>query len=386
MVDLSLLPGRWPERLLALREQFMVLDDRVAGLDEAALLRSWRRCLGAGPDRRAVARLPRVGQGASVGAVEQRVIGRVTALIGASIDAAGAVAIATDMAGTVIHTAGRPESLPPFWRALFEPGTSMAEPVLGTSAPTLASIERRPQTVIRDAHFWRPMEPFYCTAVPLPDPRGGWLGALDISGFESLPDIDALCLLRLGAALIEDEVLRETAPSGVIELMPPVALGGVGRAGLIAVDADGRARALNSVARGWLRAGLVDRLPVPLTLLLGSGAGHIERSPWRHTMRPVELQMPTGWMAMMEYLPPGNPLAGWPAGPASKPESTQECRPAPGPPAPCPPPLSRARVDAVRQALAACGGNVSEAARRLGISRNSIYRWLADKTRPPATG
>jgi sigma-54 dependent transcriptional regulator, acetoin dehydrogenase operon transcriptional activator AcoR len=44
------------------------------------------------------------------------------------------------------------------------------------------------------------------------------------------------------------------------------------------------------------------------------------------------------------------------------------------------PPLQRTlgamEIDAIRQAVAACGGNISEASKRLGISRNTIYRKL----------
>jgi sigma-54 dependent transcriptional regulator, acetoin dehydrogenase operon transcriptional activator AcoR len=38
--------------------------------------------------------------------------------------------------------------------------------------------------------------------------------------------------------------------------------------------------------------------------------------------------------------------------------------------------LGAIEIDAIRAALDACGGNISEASKRLGISRNTIYRRL----------
>lgn len=38
--------------------------------------------------------------------------------------------------------------------------------------------------------------------------------------------------------------------------------------------------------------------------------------------------------------------------------------------------MQQARLSAVRQALAECGGNVSSAARSIGVHRSTLYRWL----------
>ncbi|WP_127999405.1 sigma-54-dependent Fis family transcriptional regulator [Piscinibacter defluvii] len=50
--------------------------------------------------------------------------------------------------------------------------------------------------------------------------------------------------------------------------------------------------------------------------------------------------------------------------------------PAAAPQRPSPQTLEEAEVAMIRQALEACGGNISEASKRLGISRNTIYRKL----------
>jgi transcriptional regulator of acetoin/glycerol metabolism len=38
--------------------------------------------------------------------------------------------------------------------------------------------------------------------------------------------------------------------------------------------------------------------------------------------------------------------------------------------------LEEMELDAIRAAVEACGGNISEASKRLGVSRNTIYRKL----------
>lgn len=373
----------WDARLLALRDQFNALDAGVAEFDESALRRSWRRCLAAGVAARRAQPLRRARTLADVGALERGVVAEVTELLVASVDAARAIVIATDTEGTVMHAGGRAELLPAPWRDLLLEGTSMAEPLIGTSAPTLAAIERRAQTVVGAAHFARAMEPFFCTAVPLRHPAGGVFGALDISGYGSLPPIDGLGLLQMAADRVEDELVRRLAAAGVMELQPLVAAGTASRPGLVAVNHRGEAVAANNLARRWLRQPSTARLPLPLALLFGGAVAHIGRAPGRHPARAIELQMPAGWVVELRYGPPGATGVGEPPPQAA----ARSILPSP----PGPPDaasngaaqddassatFAQARQALVRDALAACDGSVTLAARRLGISRNSVYRWL----------
>jgi DNA-binding NtrC family response regulator len=67
-----------------------------------------------------------------------------------------------------------------------------------------------------------------------------------------------------------------------------------------------------------------------------------------------------------------------PAGMASERDPAMSAAPSCGPPADAAAArtLGEAEIEMIRQALAAAGGNISVASKRLGISRNTIYRKL----------
>jgi transcriptional regulator with PAS, ATPase and Fis domain len=77
------------------------------------------------------------------------------------------------------------------------------------------------------------------------------------------------------------------------------------------------------------------------------------------------------------YAPaPASALPTWPPLSSERASTSNPAR-ATGP-APCEPPrsLQDMEIDAIRRAVEAAGGNISEASKRLGISRNTIYRKL----------
>jgi transcriptional regulator of acetoin/glycerol metabolism len=78
-------------------------------------------------------------------------------------------------------------------------------------------------------------------------------------------------------------------------------------------------------------------------------------------------------------LPAGTPVA--PAAPAPAPMAHAAPPAAVAPPPPVSAPvegrtMADMEIEAISQAVAQCGGNISEASKRLGISRNTIYRKL----------
>ena len=66
--------------------------------------------------------------------------------------------------------------------------------------------------------------------------------------------------------------------------------------------------------------------------------------------------------------PVGVPAEAIAPPPVSKPEPASEASPLRT--------LGEAEIEMIREALAAANGNISEASKRLGISRNTIYRKL----------
>lgn len=101
----------------------------------------------------------------------------------------------------------------------------------------------------------------------------------------------------------------------------------------------------------------------------------LERHPWPGNLRQLHNVLRTacalaaGEPAIGRAHLPDTFVEAVPRGPASTATAT-------GPAASPVQPLGDLQVQAIRQALAQCGGNVTQASRRLGISRNTIYRRL----------
>ena len=296
----------WRIRIDAARSHCAAAGHDTLPLDENALIRSWQRChaIGLGLSGPVTLRTQAPDGALHPGdrnVLLRKTVSAVAERLAASVDAAGAVVVATNAAGTVIHASGDAAHLPPPWRQLMQRGTSLAEHHVGTTAPTLAVFERHPQIVIRDAHYCRSLQSFYCAAVPIHDPAGGLVGAIDISAYDRIPQVDVLGLLNVAADRIEDELLHGLAEAGVLQLVPPVAVGFAARPGLVAVDRRGWACALNRVARGWLGRQASTVLPLPLTQLLGSAVGHVERGPCRQIRSAIDLSLPSGLAVIASY-------------------------------------------------------------------------------------
>jgi transcriptional regulator of acetoin/glycerol metabolism len=122
-----------------------------------------------------------------------------------------------------------------------------------------------------------------------------------------------------------------------------------------------------------LATGILDRLAGGAAPILSADArAHIERHDWPGNVRELKMALAHG----LALAPPEGPIAREHL-PAPLPGLSAPTRsPAAVVALPAPPTRDDALREALSAALAAAGGNLSDAARRLGVARSTVYRML----------
>jgi transcriptional regulator of acetoin/glycerol metabolism len=393
------------DRTTLARERFFERGDLPSGLVTDAVLRSWQRSLQGGhrPQDRPV--FAPVSRSRARAAVE-----RSHALIEASgpeldqlehaLAATGCRILLTDARGVVIH-ASRGDAEPGgVMEAACRVGVDLSEARVGSNAPGIVATCGDASTVLGAEHFYGALRQCHCAAAPIRGRRGELIGVLDLS-IEGRPfGFDALTQAKLSAAAIENRWMAHR-PDGhlLLRFHSDRRLLRTPLEALALIDGCGRLVSLNGVGRALtgltqpaheLHQGLVDAesalgLPRrawetaativdPVVHGLPSGLQvwmDIEgcRSPVRTPRMPVATQSPQQAHAL-HTLPGGtNQLIR----PMSTGCSVSE-REIPEPLGP----LRDWSRRAIQAALARHGGNLSAAARTLGVSRGLLYRRLRE--------
>jgi transcriptional regulator of acetoin/glycerol metabolism len=285
-------------------------------------------------------------------------------------------------------------------------GVNLSEDAVGTTAPGVAARTGKAVSVQGGEHFFESVKTMHCAAAPIRDIRGQLAGVLDISS-ESIPfEFDAAAVVGLYAGAIEGRLLVAQSTEHLVvrfqvapELLDSamVALVGIDMGGCMAWE-NGVARSLlglsgapgsapgrdpqQTLGRSWPQlATLPTSGAAPLTLPNGLTVWARSELRARDGLRGLVIgggfetppsQRPTSTE------PPVDPAA---AEPAAKTFAQDASIPTPAPEGtgvvePTTPRLRESDLDLIRRTLQACGGNVSDAAQRLGVSRGLIYRRL----------
>jgi transcriptional regulator of acetoin/glycerol metabolism len=388
-----------PEQRCALaRQRFFDEGQRPSGLVPESVIQSWTRCVTEGlkpsqqPDFEPVSR-------SRVSAVLARRHSLLEAARGELdqldqvLAGTHAKALLCDRQGVVVRATptDRHEGL--LIHLGTRVGVNLGETHMGTTAPGITARTASACTVMGPEHFFAGIVPMYCAAAPIHDTRGALVGVLDLSIEGQRFGFDAHALVSLTATAIENRLLvAQSRELLVLRFQAQPGWMGTPVEGLAGVDGHGRlawinpcgARLLGLEAARACGQPSGEVLGLELTELLarcGRDAALPWRSPcgltlWLRVTAPAREGQPAGERALQATPPPAPAAAPLPLADTA------------GLPPPGSPPRTEAAslADANRQliegTLAAHGGNISRAARALGVSRGLLYRRL----RSPAEG
>jgi transcriptional regulator of acetoin/glycerol metabolism len=351
---------------LAIREArriFFERGDVPEGLLRDEVLASWQRCRASGldpaghPDQDGVRR-DVLDTAFEREAALLRAARPVVEAMAAQVESEPNVVILTDAAGLILMVAGNAEFAAAARRREARVGTLLSERVRGTNAPGACLHEGEPLIVSGPEHYLARDACFACSAAPIHGPDGRVVGSIDVTGDARAVQPFPVAFPRMGAELVERQLFQEAFPLHMLLRfhVRPEYVGALGE-GLAVLASDGRMLAVN-------RAGL--RL---LALAPAEARGRAFESVFdtrfaevcgliRRAVQPVlRLHLHTG-ERIYARIEGGDPAPMAPAG------------------APRAPSLKDIEAGAVRAALDAEGGNLSAAARRLGIARTTLYRKL----------
>jgi transcriptional regulator of acetoin/glycerol metabolism len=255
----------------------------------------------------------------------------------------------TDAQGIVVAMGGAPDLADRRVQAIARLGVDLSESSVGTTAIGAALGEQHPVWLHRGEHFFDDTAVYSCAGAPIADPDGRCTGMLDITGVmaDERPALRALAARM--ARRIETALLVARPRWRLLALQWPGAAAGEDAA-LLALAADGGIAGAERAAREMLglppgAAGAVDDwFAVPAARLLGLAEDD------------AAVVVPL-WSGVNVQVRPA--------------DAAQQPRP-----------LRASTAAMIRHAVRSTQGNVAEAARRLGVSRATVYRVLAGD-KPP---
>lgn len=390
----SLLTSR-PARVQLARQRFFEEGATPTGVVTEAVFESWARCLRklGSPSEKASFQ-PVTASRTQLALLKNRDLRLAWAeelpRLESILSSTSCAAMLTDATGVLIGAScvGRShERLMPVATRL---GVNLSEDAVGTTAPGVATRTGKPVCVMGGEHFFDSVQDMHCAAAPIRDIHGKLAGVLDISS-ERIPfAFDAAAVVGLYAGSIENRLLvAQSMDHLVIRFQVAPELLDSAMVGLLGIDVDGRLAWKSGVAQRLLGEDQPQVASGPPSLEAGFGLDWSQLAALP-SIGAAPLTLPNGlcvWAraemrardGRRNLFPTAPPMAAPSAtAPASEPlptEDTKEASPETSNAA-ATPRLRESDLDLIRRTLQACGGNVSDAASKLGVSRGLIYRRL----------
>jgi sigma-54 dependent transcriptional regulator, acetoin dehydrogenase operon transcriptional activator AcoR len=367
--------GSAEQRAALARERFFEQGQRPTGLVSEAVLQSWGRCRSARRNPGWGLAFDPVSRSRLQATLEQNralllAAGDEISRLESALAGTSSRVLLTDHNGVIVHAtgaeAGGDGATPGLLTRVARRGVSLAEDVVGTNAPAVVLKTGEAVTVLGSEHYFDCVHSLRCAAAPIHDGQGRLAGVLDLT-VEARPfAFDAAALVGVYATVIENRLLQAQASEHLVAAFQvcPTMLGTPLQA-LVGIDGHGVVAWRNAVAHKLL--GLAGAEAPTAEQVLGLPlAGLVSRSAGG---APLPLHLPNGLLVWLQVqlrshdAPRARLLPG--AQPAAPPAVPQPA---------AAPTLDALARDAIERTVAECGGNLSAAARRLGVSRGLLYR------------
>lgn len=383
------------QRVALARQQLFEEGQRPSGLVPEGVLQSWLRCLRQEPRTSRTLSFDPVTPSRLHGALNRNrpllsASGEELQSLEHALSGTDCRVILTDSDGVIVHVTHHPLADQPLLGVAARLGVNLSESAVGTTAPGLVTHTGQACSVMGAEHDYDCLQSFHCAAAPIRDIHGHLAGVLDLS-IETRPfGFDAASLVGAYATAIENRLLKTQAREQLVLQFQahPDLLDSV-QQGLAGIDDQGRLAWVNPAGRRLL--GLAPKpthddfdamLGLDLADLLGL-SHHAQPQPRRLSngltvWLRVRLQAADGLRRLQAVGELARPPAQAPEPPADA------CADHSPPAAAARPPLHEHSRQHIEAALAQAGGNITRAARALGVSRGLLYRRL--KSRNPPSG
>ncbi len=377
-----------PQQRLALaRQRYFEEGVRPSGLVSESVIQSWSRCIQGHRDPvELIAFNPvtpsRIHSALARSGLLLRAAAADLSRLETTLADTGATAILTDPQGVVVHST-RSNDCPgqvllPLARRI---GVSLDEEHIGTGAPGVTLRTGMPSTVLGGEHFFGGLQVLECAAAPIRDVNGRLAAVLDLTCEGRRFGFDAAAVVAMYATTIENQLLRaQSTEHIVVHLQTSPALLGTPMEGLVGLDTHGRVAWINNVAARLLGVAQGDS-GLPADEVFGINPNRL--ALLTRSANVSMHRLPNGlnvWVgARMQARDGSGPLVGNARAAAPDPLPAPEAPRATADDAPAAMPAGTLRDSdrhLIVQTLQSCEGNVSKAARKLGVSRGLVYRHL----------
>jgi sigma-54 dependent transcriptional regulator, acetoin dehydrogenase operon transcriptional activator AcoR len=263
-------------------------------------------------------------------------------------------ALLTDVNGIVIDTRGEIDKQNKHASSIARIGVDLSEKRVGTTAIGAALAELKPVWLHRGEHFFKNTTVFSCAGAPLFGPDGRCVGMLDLTGVNTPERPELKLLAAQSARSIENALLRNQKACLQLFINWPGRLQTNDSDGIISLDEDGNIIGANIQARQMIA---IDHI--------NPHASDVFALPWQslfdlaNDAEGSEVPLWSGLRIQIKMLASHQPSQTF-AGMANNAGALRDVE-----------------SDLIRRVMQQSRGNVAEAAKRLGISRATLYRKIA---------